>query len=488
MRFESSILAPADQERVHEESLRILAEVGVRFHGTRALPLLADAGATVDHETGIARIPRAVVDGALASAPRSFTLGARDPAFDFSLPSPVSRWALDGTASFMLDFTTGERRYGTRRDIADAMRVFQEVGLGVMAWPPVAASDAPAPSRALHEFLAMAAACSKHGQHELHTLEQVPYLIAGLGAIAGGETELRERHPFSVIYCPVAPLTHDGPMLDAYLELGRVDLPVMVMPMPVTGTTGPARLFANVCVANAETLSAIVVFQLAHPGRPVIYSSATGTMDFRTGAFLGGTPEMGLMSAALTTMGRFYGLPSTAAGCTSDAREPGPEAVLEKVLTTLPPVAAGADIIVGLGVIESDQTLVLEQILVDEEIARLCARIAQGVDTSLGAELHDDIAEVGPGGNFLACRSTRAAVRSGEFVLPGLIDRHGHEAWLELGRPSMYGRAQERVAEILAAPPVNPLSEATREALDEILAAADRDLAQAQPSPTGGTR
>ena len=477
MRFESTVLAAADQERVHDESLRILAEVGVRFHGDRALPLLDGAGATVDRDTGIARIPRALVDGALASAPRAFTLGARNPAYDLPLPSPTTRYAIDGTASFVLDFATGERRYGSLRDITDALRVFQEIDLGVMAWPPVAASDTPAHSRAVHEFLGMAAACSKHGQHEVHSPRQVPYVVAGLSAIAGGEAELRDRHPFSLIYCPVAPLTHDGPMLDAYLELGRLDLPVMVMPMPVAGTTGPARLFANVCLANAETLSALVVFQLADPGRPMIYSSATGTMDFRTGGFLGGTPEMGLMSAALVTMGRFYGLPSTAAGCTSDAREPGPEAVLEKVLTTLPPVAAGADIVVGLGEIESDQTLVLEQLLVDEEIARLCARIVEGVDASPGAELHDDIAEVGPGGNFLARRSTRAATRSGEFVLPALVDRHGHDAWLELGRPSMYGRARERVTEILAAPPVDPLSAATRDALDEILAAADRELA-----------
>ena len=233
-------------------------------------------------------------------------------------------------------------------------------------------------------------------------------------------------------------------MLDAYLELGRLDLPVMIMPMPVAGTTGPAGLFANVCLANAEALSAIVVFQLADPGRPLIYSSATGTMDFRTGGFLGGTPEMGLMSAALTTMGRFYRLPSSSAGCTADAKEPGPEAVLEKLLTTIPPVAAGSDIIVGIGLIESDQALVLEQLLVDAEIARLSERLVAGIDADPGRELGDDVTAVGPGGNFLTCQSTRRATRSGEFLVPRLVDRRTYDAWAELGRPSMYGNARER--------------------------------------------
>ncbi len=174
MRYQAAFLSPDEQARVHEGSLRILAEVGLRFHGERALPLLRDAGAQVDEVTGIARIPRAIVEAAVAGAPRSFVLGARNPAFDYPLPSPVSRYAMDGTAAFMRDFETGERRYGTRADIEHAMRVFQAADMGVLAWPPVAASDRPVASRPLHEFSAMLSSCSKHGQHELHTRQQAP--------------------------------------------------------------------------------------------------------------------------------------------------------------------------------------------------------------------------------------------------------------------------------------------------------------------------
>lgn len=273
------------------------------MHGEKGLPLLAAAGAQVDFETGIARIPAELVEYALSAAPRTVVLDARNPAFDYPLPSPVTRYAMDGTGAFMVDFASGERRYGECRDIADARRVFQQADLGVMAWPPVCASDAPAPSRPLHEFFTMAKYTSKHAQHELHTVAQVPYLVEGLEAIAGSAETLQKRNLYSLIYCPVAPLTHDGSMLDAYLELGQVGLPVMIMPMPVNGTTGPASLFSNVALANAETLSAFVIFQLAHPARPLIYSSATGSVDFRTGAYLAGTAEMGLQSAALVQMG-----------------------------------------------------------------------------------------------------------------------------------------------------------------------------------------
>lgn len=478
MKLTVQVLSESEQQRIHEESLRILHQVGLKLHGHTALPLLKKAGALVDEQTQIVRIPPELVHETLPLAPNSFTLSARNPAYDYPLPSPVTRYCIDGTAAFALDFHTGQRRYGTLKDIENGLRIFQQLDMGIMAWAPTAASETPARSRPLHEFFAMAKWSSKHGQHELHFPEQVPYLIEGLTAILGSEDELRRRSPYSLIYCPVAPLMHDGSMLDAYLDLGRVNLPVMIMPMPVAGTTGPASLFANVALANAEALSTIVIFQLAHPGRPLIYSNATGTVDLRNGAYLGGSPEMGLMAAALTQMGRFYNLPSTSAGCTADARQPGPEAILEKLMTTLPPAGAGADIIVGFGEIESDQLLVLEQLIVDNEIAHFCERILCGIDSSPSKELFEDIQKIGPGGNFLKSRNTLTAARSGEFFYPQLFDRSTPEKWAQSGKPTIYTKAREKVEAILSGPVVDPLPEEVCLQLDQILARADRRLSR----------
>jgi trimethylamine--corrinoid protein Co-methyltransferase len=478
MKFTAQFLSEEEQHRIHEDSLRILAEVGVKFRGETALPLLQKHGASVDWDSQIARLPREMVAEALALAPNNFVLGARNPAYNYALPSPVTRYCIDGTAAFVLDFESGQKRYGTTRDIRDSLRVFQQMDMGIMAWAPTVASDAPAGSRVLHEFFGIMTSTSKHGQHEVHHRSQVPYLVEGLKAIAGGDAELRKSHIYSLIYCPVAPLMHDGDMLDAYLELGEWDLPVMVLPMPITGTTGPASLFSNLCLANAESLSSIVVFQLAHPGRPVIYSSATGSADFRSGAYLCGTPEMGLQSAALVTMGRFYNLPATSAGCSSDAKEPGAEAILDKMLTSVPPVCAGSDIIVGTGEIEGDQLLILEQLVVDNELGRLCQRLYGGVDGSPATELFEDIAHVGPGGHFLGSRNTRRAAHTDEFFMSKLMDRHPYEAWINLGRPGMYMNAREQVKSILAGPLVDPLPEPVLATLDDILASADKELAR----------
>jgi trimethylamine--corrinoid protein Co-methyltransferase len=477
MRFQSQLLSESEKEQVHQETLRILFEAGILFHSEKALKLLETNGARIDWEKKIAHIPEEIVAHTLSTSPKSFVLGARNPAYDYPLPSHRSRYAMDGTGAFAQDFCTGERRYGTDNDDALGLRVFQAMDMGVMAWAPVSAEDKPAHTRPLHEFITMMKNTSKHGQHEVHFVEQVPYLAEALIAVMGCEEKVCKRHAYSLIYCPVAPLMHDGPMMDAYMELGSLDMPVMTLPMPVTGTTGPVSLFGNICVANAEALSTIIVYQLAHPGRPVIYSSATGTMDLRNGAYMGGTPEMGLMSAALAEMGRFYDLPSTSAGCTSDARETGADAVLEKVITTIGPVLSGSDIIVGFGEVDSDQLLVLEQIVVDNEIAHFCERVLQGVDVSPEKVLTDDILKLGPGGNFLTRRSTRNLARSGELYFSGLLDRHTFEQWTKLGKPGLYSNARKRVEEILAEPMQDPLPDDVTGKLEEILANADTQLA-----------
>jgi trimethylamine:corrinoid methyltransferase-like protein len=112
--------------------------------------------------------------------------------------------------------------------------------------------------------------------------------------------------------------------------------------------------------------------------------------------------------------------------------------------------------------------------VVDNEIAHFCERLVNGIDSE--KVFTEDVIRVGPGGNFLAMKSTRAQARSDEFMVPTLFDRHNTDQWIELGKPSMYSKARDKVREILAAPLVDPLPDSIIAALDEILAKADEEL------------
>jgi len=476
MRTQSTYLSEPERERIHRDTLRILWEVGVRFRSSRARELLATYGAAVDNASEIVRFPQEAIEQALRTAPKSFTLGARQAAFDFTLPSLFTGYTLDGAATFALDFETGERRYAMTRDLITSLRVFEELPLGTVVWPNVVLHDIPEHSSDVRTALLSFIHSSKHIQHEMHHPAHVPYLIEGLIALLGSEAAVRQRKIFSVCYCSIPPLTHDNEMCDACLELARFHVPILAYPMPACGSTGPASLYSDIAVANAECLSSLVLFQAASPGTPIIYGSAAGITNFRTGGFLQGAAESTLINTGLGEMARFYNLPNTQAGCLSDAQEPGPQVLMEKMLTTLPLVLSGADVINGIGEMATSQLLVQEQILVDHELALFCKRLKDGIAVADAHDLFEDVARVGPSAHFLMEPNTASACRSQEFFHPQLVERSTYEEWLRLGQPNIYSKARKKVQNIIESPFKNPLPADTVGELEEIMRRADEEL------------
>lgn len=475
MRTQSTFLSGSERERIHRDSLRILSEVGVHFRSVRARRLLSSSGARVDdHE--IVRVPPEMVEQALKTAPKSFTLGARQAAFDFVLPSAFTAYTLDGAATFARDFETNERRYAVTRDLTTSLRIFEELPLGAVVWPNVVLHDIPQHSSDIRTALISFVYSSKHIQHEIHHPSHVPYLIEGLTAILGSEEAVRQRKIFSVCYCTIPPLTHDDEMCDACLELAQFQVPILPYPMPACGSTGPASLYSDIAVANAESLSSLVLFQMASPGTPIIYGSAAGITNFRTGGFVQGAAESTLINTGLGEMARFYGLPNTQAGCLTDAQEPGPQALMEKMITTLPLVLSGVDVINGIGEMATSQLLVQEQLLVDHELACLCKRIKDGIEISDDLDFSEDVARVGPGAHYLMEENTVRACRSREFFHSQLAERSTYEEWLKLGQPNLYDKARKKVRNIIESSLKNPLPADTVGKLEEIMRRADEEL------------
>lgn len=468
MKVQCQILSETEKQLIHEQSLRILSEVGVALHSQKARAILKKHGAQIDELNAIVTIPEELVRQALNTAPRSFTLGARLPEKDFHLPSSRSGYVLDNGGIYIRDFKSGERRISNSQDNKELLRVFDEMKFAAVVWPTTVheldrrySTVITAITSFIHSTL--------HIQDELEQPHQVPIIIEALEAILGSAQAVKERKIYSVIYCTLPPLGHEGSMCDAYLELLDYEVPICIFPMPSAGSTGPASLFSNIAMANAEALSALTLFQFAKPGTPIIMGDGPGSTDFHTGDFLEGSAEMVLQSAALGEMARFYNLPNEQAGCLTDAKEHGPQAIMEKMLTTLPLVLNGVDLIQGPGALDASNTMSLEQIVVDDEIALLCQRLRDGVDVSKERDYFDDIKNVGPGGHFLGQRNTRIAARSDEFVTPALADRNSFNQWVELGRPDLYDNARVKVEEILSSPQKNPLPDAVIGKLEDII-------------------
>ena len=67
-------------------------------------------------------------------------------------------------------------------------------------------------------------------------------------------------------------------------------------------------------VMLGEALTGIALGQLTRKGTPMIYGSSTTAMDLRFGTASVGSPECGMINAAVARLGNYYGLPTWAAG------------------------------------------------------------------------------------------------------------------------------------------------------------------------------
>ena len=74
-----SYLTDADKEFVHEQILRVLAEVGVCYGTPTLTDLLVEAGATVDAEALTAKLPWELIERCLKTVPQEIHLAGRDP-------------------------------------------------------------------------------------------------------------------------------------------------------------------------------------------------------------------------------------------------------------------------------------------------------------------------------------------------------------------------------------------------------------------------
>jgi trimethylamine--corrinoid protein Co-methyltransferase len=309
---------------------------------------------------------------------------------------------------------------------------------------------------------------SKHVQDATEDPNQTRWMLEVLEIVFGGRQVVGEKNPLSFLLCPLSPLAIEGQYTDAYLETVGWGIPVAAMPMPLMGTTAPGRLIATVVQGNCEVLAMLCLVQAAQPGTPFIYAPALAVIEPRTGRYTGGAVEHALLGAAATEMARYYGLPAESSTGSSDAHVPGIQTAYERALNWCLPALSWPDILVGPGLLDGSTVMSFEQLILDLEVYRRNRRLYQGIKTSEDAWLDQEIAGVGPGGNYLARRSTRNALHDREWHISSLGEHDSYERWLGCGKPGLLDEARGRLDELLGKYEPLPLDESVQAELDTL--------------------
>jgi trimethylamine--corrinoid protein Co-methyltransferase len=424
------VLTPQEVKKIHDATLHIIENVGVRFPSKRALEIWEANGATVDHEKKVVKVKPHIIEDALKKAPPTYNLAARDPGQDLPLDGNHVFVGTDGCGVEVIDIHTGERRTGVLSDVRDISRIADATEEVAFHWVPVSAQDKPAETRGLHEIKTIWENSTKHVQTEsIYNEREARAAIEMAALIVGGKDKLRERPVLSLMQCTAPPLGHDGGSLDAALLAAEVGIPTGFMTMAACLTTGPATLAGNLAVGNAEVIAATALLQLAYPGAPVFYAAAQTASDLRSGAYTGGGPEDFLFGAATNVLADYYNIPLSMGSFATGAKEPNWQAGIENSLSTFMASIVMSDMLLGVGFLHGSRIWSFAEMMMDCEIFSIIHKTMQGIvvdDETLALEA---IAAVGPGGNFLAQKHTKKHMR--EIFLPEFMDRRPYNTWEE---------------------------------------------------------
>ncbi len=146
----------------------------------------------------------------------------------------------------------------------------------------------------------------------------------------------------------------------------------------------------------------------------------------------------------------------------------------EKTLTAMIPALAGANMIYGLGMLESGITFDYGQLLLDCEFARMIKFTIQGIPVSDETLAVDVIKEIGPGSDFLMHNHTFDGMR--KQSKPELIDRKMRLSWESAGATTAYERAVSKAKWILENHHPSPLPDEVLATIRNIVLEAEKEL------------
>ena len=440
-------LSGDDVRNVHQTSLSILEETGVKVLHQEALTWFADAGARVDFDKKLVKLPPDMVEKYMAKAPQGFVAHASAPGgIDLDLnPGKVNYVSTHGIP-YVRDLETGEERSATCEDAAnfailsDAMDNMKDAYCVVH---PLDVADHASHAHIVHAQIRNSAKTIKG---RINGRQVAKDCLEMAEMVAGSKEKLKARPILHALVSSLSPLTMDRVQVEGMVEYIKMGQPVNLSCAIGIGSTGPVTLMGTLVEITTEVLAHGVLAQILVPGAPIMYGSASSVVDMRNGALRYGAVESGMMCSAVAQMSRFYKIPCRVSAGGTDSKLLDMQAGFESSMNLLMAGLSGANYVSNAaGAVDKAMVASYEKYLIDHEVISSIHRILSGVNTKEEALAGDLIKSVGPGGQFLTSAHTFQNFKT-EAYFPKLVDSAQGNA------PSdVQDRAKEMVRTVLKA-------------------------------------
>ena len=446
-----SLLDKDLNSRIIEEAFQLLIKPGIKVQNAEARILLADAGAQVDEETLVVKIPGQIVHKALETVPHEFFLYDYDGNPKVQYGGDAVQFDPGSSGITVLDPITLEHKTAETADLIRIIKVAESLPQYDAQSTAVVCDDVPKELHDLYRLYLVMLYSKKPIVTGAFTNATVHHMIDMLAIFAGGRENLRERPRAVFDVCPSPPLIWSNFGAGNLITLARAGVPAEIVSMPLAGAASPVTLVGSVTQHAAECLSGITIHQLAHAGSPIVWGGAPAIFDMRKGGTPFGAVETAMIDSSYAQVGKSFGLPTHAYLGATESKLLDTQAGLESGIGAMIGALSGINMISGSGMLDSLVCQSPEKLVTDAEGVAMAKRMVQGMKIhteTLATQFYEGVNF--KGGDFLKQRITLQLFQKEQHMPGTVIDRDSMRGWKESGSLDTFGRARLRVDQLLA--------------------------------------
>ena len=460
-------------ELIHTESLKILEEVGCEFRDDEALHMWKQAGADVSGTR--VRIDRALLMELVGKVPPEFTLNARNPERTVRVGGKNTVFVPMYGAPYVRDLDN-TRRYGSLQDLNNFHKLaYMLPALHSSSSICCEPMEIPVPKRHLHIIHSALKHSDKPFMGIVTSKERAEDVMKMAGIVFGDDYVKDNTVLVSITNCN-SPLVWDATMLDAMKVYARHNQPLILAPFALCGASTSASAIGAVAQVNAEALAGVAFTQLIRPGSPQIYGQFMVTVDMKTGAPMGGTPEAAQMMFVMGQLARKYRLPWRTSGFHVGSKLNDAQAGYEANMLMHAAVLSGANYIWHVaGWLEAGLSCGYSKFVTDAEQLVGWYKYAGGLSFADFREAMAAVREVGPAGHFLGTQHTLEHFEKA-FFIPSLMDFNSFEQWAAEGAKDHDTRGRDKARAMLQAYEEPKLDDGIAEGLADFIAMREAQL------------
>jgi trimethylamine--corrinoid protein Co-methyltransferase len=445
-------------EKIIDEAIIILKELGVEIQNKSVIDLLYSHGARVDESKSRVFITKNMIEKALKTAPNTFKLFDvyGNETNDFS--GDKIHFTPGSSALYILDYESNKSRKPITVDYIQFVKIVDQLNNMASQSTAMIPEDVNEKISDSYRLFLSLIYGTKPVITGTFTIESFEVMKDMQVAVRGSEKNLKDK-PLTVFSCcPTSPLKWSDVTSQNVVDCGKYGIPVEFIAMPLTGFMAPVTLTGTLVQHTAETLSGVVISQLSSPGAPMLYGGSPAAFDIRYETTPMGAIETMMIDCAYNEIGKYLGIPTQAYISLSDAKHLDSQAGIESGIGATLAALSGINNISGPGMLDFESCQSLEKLVVDNEICGMTLRLVNGIEPKEDFPALPIFEELLSEGHLLISEHTMK-YRDTEISMPGrVINRANLARWQSEGEANVNEIAHAEVQQLIDSYKPNNLS------------------------------